>query len=175
MDLTGKISGISLDVLSRRPRITFTICETIEQLQMQHCEDLRQVERLSITIKPYRKKRSLNANAYAWQLITEIANVVRAPKEDIYLTMLKRYGQSELISVLSHIPINGFVKYYEETGESTLNGKQFKHYRVFKGSSEFDSREMAILIDGIVSEAQALGIQTETPEELARIKSLWGE
>lgn len=173
MKLTGKISGISTDVLCRRPRITFTICEPLEQ--MRHFEELRQVERLSISVKPYRNKRSLNANAYAWQLITEIANVLRAPKEEIYLKLLKRYGQSELISALAHIPINGFVKYYEEAGESTLNGKQFKHYRVYKGSSEFDSREMAILIDGIVSEAQALGIQTETPEELARIKSLWGE
>lgn len=173
MEMTGKISGVSIDVLTGRPRITFTVGERIEQLQ--HCNELRGLELLSITVKPYRKKRSLNANAYAWQLITEIANVIRAPKEDVYLRMLKRYGQSELISVLAHVPIGGFVKYYEEAGESMLNEKQFKHYRVFKGSSEFDTREMAILIDGIVSEAQALGIQTETPEELARIKSLWGE
>jgi hypothetical protein len=89
--------------------------------------------------------------------------------------MLKRYGQSELISVLAHIPINDYVKYYEEAGESTLNGKLFKHYRVFKGSSEFDTREMAILIDGIVAEAKELDIPTETPEEINRMKSIWGE
>ena len=40
-------------------------------------------------------------------------------------------------------------------------------------SSEYDTREMAIFIDGIVSEAQALGIDTRTPEELAEMKSLW--
>ena len=100
---------------------------------------------------------------------------MRTSKEDVYVEMLKRYGQSELISVLSHIPISQYVKYCEEAGESKLNGKLFKHYRVYKGSSEFDTREMSILIDGIVSEAQELGIQTLTPDELANLKSMWGE
>ena len=89
--------------------------------------------------------------------------------------MLKRYGQSEIISALAHIPISGYVKYYEEAGESTLNGKLFKHYKVYKGSSEFDSREMSTFLDGVVSEAKGIGIQTETPDEIARLKSLWSE
>jgi hypothetical protein len=104
-----------------------------------------------------------------------MGNVLRASKEDVYLQMLKRYGQSEIISALAHIPIGEYVKYCEEAGESTLNGKLFKHYKVFKGSSEFDTREMSIFIDGVVSEAKALGIQTETPEQIAKMKSLWGE
>jgi hypothetical protein len=87
--------------------------------------------------------------------------------------MLKRYGQSEIISVLAHIPIFEYVKYCEEAGESSLNGKLFKYYRVYKGSSEFDTREMSIFIDGIVSEAKELDIPTDTPEQIARIISLW--
>ena len=50
----------------------------------------------------------------------------------------------------------------------------FKHYKVYKGSSEFDTREMSIFIDGIVYEAEELGIQTMTPNEIARIKAAWG-
>lgn len=136
-------------------------------------EELSDAEKISIKIERYREKRSLNANAYAWKLITEIANVLRTSKDEIYLVMLKRYGQSEIVSVLSHIPIGEYVKYYEEAGESDLNGKLFKHYRVFKGSSEYDSREMAIFIDGVVSEAKSLDIQTKTPNEIANLKSLW--
>jgi hypothetical protein len=108
-------------------------------------------------------------------LIGDIADVVRASKDEIYLKMLKRYGQSELISALSHIPIEQYLRYYEEAGESQLNGKLFKHYRVYKGSSEMDTREMSVLIDGIVSEAKHLGLQTETPDTLARMKALWKE
>jgi hypothetical protein len=93
----------------------------------------------------------------------------------MYLEMLKRYGQSEMISVLSHIDIGGFIKYYEEAGESYLNGKLFKHYKVYKGSSEFSTEEMSIFLDGVVGEAKELGIPTETPEQIAKMKSLWGE
>ena len=130
---------------------------------------------LTIKIDKYREKRSLNANNYAWKLITEIGNRTRQSKDDVYFLMLKRYGQSEMISVMAHIPIGEYVKYCEEAGESTLNGKLFKHYRVYKGSSEFDTKEMSIFIDGIVSEAKDLGIQTDTPDQIAKMKALWGE
>lgn len=172
-ELTGKIQGLSQDFASRRITLTLTVNE--EAAAKNLYDELNGEEKLSIKIDKYREKRSLNANSYAWALLTEIANVVRASKDEVYLEMLKRYGQSEIISVLSHIPIGEYVKYCEEAGESKLNGKLFKHYKVYKGSSEFDSREMSIFLDGIVSEADGLGIQTMTPDEVARLKSLWGE
>lgn len=172
MKLTGKIAAVNIDFVTGTPQITFAVNEKSDV--MQAYDELNGVDLLTIDVKPYRKRRSLNANAYAWKLITEIADVIRAPKDTVYLQMLKRYGQSELISVLSHIQIKDYVKYYEEAGESELHGKLFKHYRVYKGSSEFDTREMAILIDGIVSEAKELNIPTETPDEIERMKSLWG-
>ncbi len=124
-------------------------------------------------VKPYRQKRSLNANAYAWVLINEMANRLRTSKDEVYQEMLKRYGQSKVISVLSEIDISRFVKYYEEIGKGHVEGKEFTHYRCFIGSSEDDSREMAILIDGIVDEAQELGIDTLPPTAVERMKALW--
>ena len=173
MILTGKITGALMDFATGKPKLELSVNEINAFKQLVN--ELKDKEKLSVEIKQHREKRSLNANNYAWKLITEIANVLRASKEDIYLLMLKRYGQSEIISVLSHIPIDNYVKYFEEAGESTLNGKLFKHYRVFKGSSEFDSREMAIFIDGIVSEAKELFIQTMTPNQIAEMKAMWGE
>lgn len=171
--VTGKITAVNIDFATGLPQITFAVNEKSDLLQGY--DALKGVDLLAIEAKPYRKRRSLNANAYAWKLITEIADELRISKDAVYLAMLKHYGQGELISVLAHIPIDGFIKYYEEAGESTLNGKLFKHYRVYKGSSEYDTREMSIFIDGIIAEAKELNIQTETPEEIARIKSLWGE
>lgn len=124
-------------------------------------------------IKPYRQKRSLNANAYAWVLINEMANRLRTSKDEVYQEMLKRYGQSKVISVLSEIDISRFVKYYEEIGKGHVEGKEFTHYRCFIGSSEYDSREMAILIDGIVDEAKELGIDTLPTTAVERMKALW--
>ena len=173
MILTGKITGALIDFATGKPKLELSVNEVNDFKQL--VDEMKDKERLSIEVKQYREKRSLNANNYAWKLITEIANILRASKEEIYLCMLRRYGQSELISVLSHIPIEHYVRYFEEAGESTLNGKLFKHYRVFKGSSEFDSREMAIFIDGIISEAKNLNIQTETPNQIAEMKARWGE
>ena len=124
-------------------------------------------------IKQHKEKRSLNANAYAWSLIGKIADALRTSKDETYLTMLKRYGQSEMVSVVSSIDVSGYFKYYEPIATTTLQGKEFTHYKVFKGSSEYDSREMAILIDGIISEAKELEIETLPPAEVERLKEMW--
>lgn len=173
IELTGKILDMSLDFMSGKPKLTVELNE--KQTAMSLYDELNKEDKLSFKISKFREKRSLNANAYAWRLLTEIGNILRSSKETVYLEMLKRYGQREVISVQAHIPIEGFIKYFEEIGESSTNGKLFKHYFVFKGSSEFDKREMSIFIDGIVDEAKALGITTETPEQIAKMKSLWGE
>ena len=171
MRATGKIVGANIDYKTNKPVLMLEVNERNDFEQI--VDELKDKDKLSIEVKQYREHRSLNANAYAWSLIGQIADVVRAGKDEIYLMLLKRYGQSELISVLSHVPIRNYVKYFEEAGESKLNGKNFTHYRVYKGSSEFDTREMSIFIDGVVSEAKDLGIQTETPNQIAEMKARW--
>lgn len=136
---------------------------------------LEQDKEKQYEIKEYKEKRSLNSNNYAWKLITEIANVMRLSKEEVYLEMLKAYGQSQMVSVLAEIDVSKYFKYYSEAGESILNGKKFKHYKVYMGSSEMDTRQMSILIDGIVQEAKQLGIETLTPAEISRLKEEWGK
>lgn len=121
-------------------------------------------------VREYKQKRSLTQNAYFWVLVNEIANVTKQSKDEIHLQMLKEYGQNEVFSIRSDIDVSRYLKYYEEIGKGKVNGKEFTHYRVFKGSSEMDSREMAILLDGVVQEAEQLGIPTLTPAEIARLK-----
>lgn len=124
-------------------------------------------------IKEYKQKRSLNANAYAWKLITEIGNIMNLSKEEVYLKMLENYGQSEMISIVSDVDITGYFKYYKLAGNSELNGKVFNHYIIYKGTSEYNTKEMSIFIDGVVQEAKQLGIETKTPEQLEELKRLW--
>lgn len=132
-------------------------------------------EELDISIKKHREKRSLNANALCWKLCTQIGNILRCSKDEVYISMLKSYGQSELVSVRSDINIKRAFKYFDEAGQSTLNDTVFTHYRVYIGSSEYDTKEMSILIDGIVSEAKALGITVMSERELSLIKDDWRE
>lgn len=127
-------------------------------------------ENKTYEIKEYKEKRSLSQNAYAWKLITEIANIERLSKEEVYLQMLKEYGQSQIVSMLSSISPIGYFKYYEEIGKGYISDKEFTHYRIFKGSSEFDSKEMSIFIDGIIHEAEQLNIPTLTKDDIERLR-----
>lgn len=126
-----------------------------------------------VKIDKHREKRSLNANAYLWKLVTEIGNILNKSKEEVYLQMLIDYGQSEMVSILSEIDVKGYFKYYKLAGTSLLNGKEFNHYKVYKGSSEYDTKEMRILLNGVVQEAKNLGIKTKDDIELERLVEEW--
>ena len=125
-------------------------------------------------IREHKEKRSLNANAYAWALMNEIGNKLSTSKEEIYLEMLKSYGQCATVSILANVDISNFFKYYEQIGEGNVNGKNFIHYKIYKGSSEYNSLEMSKLIEGIVYEAKQLGVPTLDELELNRICEEWG-
>lgn len=120
-------------------------------------------------IKEYKEKRSLSQNAYAWKLITELGNVLRKSKEEVYMQMLKDYGQSEIVVILSKVNLHGYFKYYDKIRDVKINGNIFTQYKIYKGSSEYDSKEMSVFIDGIVQECQNVGIETMTSYEIARL------
>ena len=126
-------------------------------------------------IKKYREKRSMSQNAYAWVLITKIAQSINPPmnKEEVYAEMLKRYGQGGIISVQKDrvSDVMRAFDYYVQKGEGEVNGKQFLHMMVYVGSSQYDTKEMSTFISGIVEEAKDLGIETLTPDEIARLRN----
>lgn len=126
-----------------------------------------------IKISKHREKRSLNANSYLWKLATEIGNKLNKSKEEVYFEMLVDYGQSEMISILSSINVKGYFKYYKLAGTSILNNKEFNHYKVYKGSSEYDTYEMNILLNGVVQEAKNLDIKTKEDLEIERLIEEW--
>lgn len=134
---------------------------------------LEQAKDKQFELKEYKEKRSLNANNYYWNLVTELGNVLKMDKEDLHFLLLQKYGQSEMISVVADVDMKNYLKYYTEAGESNLNGKTFKHYKVYKGSSEMDSKEMSILINGLVEECHIQGIETKTPAEINSLLERW--
>lgn len=132
---------------------------------------------LSVEIKQYRARRSLDANAYMWVLLSKMADVLRTTKDELYLEMLNRYG------VFTHIVVKpevvGRVKAEWRTvrnlGEVTINGKTGIQLQCYFGSSTYDSKEMTTLIDGIVDECHDLNIETMPDAEIQRLKESWGE
>jgi hypothetical protein len=137
---------------------------------------------LAIEISQQKKKRSLDANSYAWLLIGKIADIQRTSKEEVYIEMLKSYGQREkqLVSIIDNEEAIAMI--YRATnnhccvvGEGEVNGKAFKHLAILIGSSQYDTKQMGILIDGIVSDCKEEGIETMAPDQLAELKSRWGK
>lgn len=130
---------------------------------------------VEVTVEKYSESRTLKANAYLWVLVTKIANALRESKEDIYLDMLKSYGQGGAVSVEERFAqdFERTYKYREYLGASMLNGKLFNHYRFWVGSSEYTREEFSILLDGVVQEAKNLGIEVKSPEEIESIMREW--
>lgn len=126
-----------------------------------------------VKIVKHREKRSNNANSYLWELCTQIGNIMNLSKNEVYLQMLKDYGQSMLIPVKKGNKPNGFIKYYEFECSSQLNGKEADWYKIYKGSSEYDTYEMNILLNGVVQEAKNLGIKTKEDLEIERLIEEW--
>lgn len=124
-------------------------------------------------IKPYYKKRSLNSNAYLWVLCTEIANIMTLSKEEVYVKMLEDYGVSILVPLTVDTEPEKYFKYFSYFDKGNLNGKECIWYKVFKGSSEYDSKEMSHLLDGVVNEAKNLGIMTLDEIEIQEMLNRW--
>lgn len=133
---------------------------------------------LTLKISTYHKKRSLDANAYCWVLCTKLSEVLGTSKDEVYEEMLLRYGTMDedddgepiVVSLLSRIPVEKLGGHWKYMSSSM----QFNTYLKIKGSSEMNSKEMAKLIDGIVSECKDFGIETATPDELERMAQQWG-
>ncbi|MBQ9041466.1 MAG: hypothetical protein IJ111_01460 [Eggerthellaceae bacterium] len=121
-------------------------------------------------VKERKKGRSLTQNAYYWVLLNQLARKLGYSDTDVHGYMLREYGVCEVFSVRSDVPIEGYFRYYDVIGTGYVNGKEFKHVKVYKGSSEMDSAEFSHLLDGMRQECEAQGLPVMTPEEIARMK-----
>lgn len=121
-------------------------------------------------IKEHKEKRTLTQNAYMWSLINEIANKMRLSKDETYLKMIKDYSQSMLVTIRADIDVSKFFKYYDFEREAQISGVDFKIYKVYEGSSQMDKNEFRVLLDGVIQEAQQLGICTLTPDEINKLR-----
>lgn len=121
-------------------------------------------------VKERKPKRSLTQNSYYWAMLNNLSSVMRLDNERVHFLMLQRYGVYEVVSVRSDIDVSGYFKYFTEIGHGRTNGREFTHYKVFKGSSQMDSREFSVLIDGVRQECEDLDIPTLTRDEISRLK-----
>jgi hypothetical protein len=132
-----------------------------------------------LELKEHRERRSLDANAYCWVLIGKLAAKIGQNKSDVYREYIKEIGdnytvscfQKEAVSDMKRLWENDHLGRIAEEFQSKVDG--CTNLRLYYGSSDFDTKQMSRLIDAIIADCKENGIETATPEELARLKEEW--
>lgn len=132
---------------------------------------------LDLSLKEFKPRRSLNANAYMWALIGKIAEAMRISQDEVYHKVLCDYGTydtdggvTQILSIRADAKLTGWLYIHTKPIKTVdLEGKKFTHYALIKGSSDYNTKEMSFLLDGVIYEAKELGIEVMTPEELERL------
>lgn len=177
MRIQGKITDISLDYVMHKPRIVFQLTSQLDLLTDEF-NKLKEEELLDIEIGKHRQKRSTQANAYCWELISKIADIIGSTKEEVYRDYIHNKGIFRIIT-MSTDAVDTFKKIWQEKGlgwlceTSETNIPGLTDVVAYYGSSCYDTKQMSVFIDYIVQEAKNLGIQTESPEEIQRMKDMW--
>ena len=119
-----------------------------------------EVKQVSIEVE--KKKRSLNANAYLWSLINQIAIKLKSTDEEIYYDFLSKKGPKDYVAgQLEMKPIfERMYKIVEVVKDCTINQTDAVTFKLIRGSSKYDSKEFSILLDAVVDECKTLGIET---------------
>lgn len=182
MKFTARIKDIGRTLAG-----SLTITLESRQMDAAAATELSQADGLDVEIRKKRKKRSLDANAYYWKLASEVADALHVSKPYIHNYLLRKYGQIEIIDgqgVYIVLPdtesaqksVDEAQAYHLKPTSQVKPGKggaMYRTYMMLKGSSEYDTKEMSHLIDGLVSECKEMGIETLPPEELERMMAAY--
>lgn len=185
MQTQGTYSGIKF-LLDGDMDLSFRIPAAQKGRLLAAIDEITQagLPQLEITAKRKRKKRSLDANDYLWLLCTKIAEKLQdgktmVSKEEVYRRHIEAVGRYESLAIAEDA-VAHFCEIWQKNGigwrvrvvDSRLNGckKVFAYY----GSSVYDSREMSRLIDSVIEDCRALGIETMAEAELDSLLRAWG-
>ena len=141
-------------------------------------DELKEKE-VTVEIKRFSKRRSLDANAYAWVLIDKIAEKMKLKKTEVYRNCIKDIGgvstiicvKNEAVESLCHGWETHGIGWQYETMQSKIEG--CTNVILWYGSSVYDSAQMATFIQNLIQDAEDLGIPTITPEEQSRLIEQW--
>ena len=148
-------------------------------------------DKLSLEIKKYRQKRSIDANAYYWVLVTKLARVLETSNAEIHNILLSRYGFPEIIdgqlmrlslpeSEETEKRVKSAEEYHLKATTQVISGKDGKSYRTYilmRGSHGYNTEEMARLINGLITECKDAGFtdaEIATPNEKMQLKERYG-
>lgn len=172
--MRGKISKPYYNTFANRWAVELQFDRPPETIEKYVDKDL------DIELKIHREKRSLNANAYFHVLVQKIAAVQHVTHTEIHNQLIADYGFMD--EDIKNLILDNAIDWrrietlhLKPTSATRVmdNGRLYRVYIVMRGSHTYNTAEMSRLIDGTVSEAKELGIETLTPEQLENMKRSW--
>lgn len=146
-----------------------------------YIDSLDENKQYTLIIQEKKKKRSLNANAYAWVLLDKLAAVLHIGKTELYRSYIKEIGgNSDVVCVIDKA-LDDLRKGWEHNGLGWLTETMpskiagCTNVIVYYGSSTYDTAQMSRLIEMIVQDCKENGIETLTPAELQSMCDEWGK
>ena len=179
MKVSGRIVGANIGFMTNKPQLTLEVNELNDFRQL--VDDMNGCEKLTIEIKPFRARRSLDANAYAWVLMDKLAEKLNESKENIYREYIRHIGGNSEVVCVKNSAVERLCEGWSKNGigwqTDTMPSKieGCTNIILYYGSSTYDTAQMSRLLDLIIQDCKEQGIPTDTPDEIARLKALWGE
>lgn len=162
--------------MNRRQRITLEVVDGDFRPRFDKLKD----KDVSVTVSAFRKKRSLDANAYAWVLIDKLAEAMGLTKTEVYRTAIREIGGVSETVCVEQKAVEHLCELWEgrglgwQTEQLSSKIKGCVNVVLYCGSSSYDTKQMTRLIDLLVYECKALDIETLPPEKLDLMKREWG-
>lgn len=134
---------------------------------------------ISLEVKEWRERRSLDANAYMWALCNEIAIATNITKEEVYRRNILEVGVFEPLPIKEKA-LESFIRRWASKGtgwvveivdDSKLEG--YKRVNAYYGSSTYNTKEMTRLIDCVIQDAVSVGIQVMSEQERSLLLGEW--
>jgi hypothetical protein len=177
-ELTGRMLPPMSYYGMDKPVLALEVNENTETL-FQIFEELKSTEKLSIKITKHTKKRSLDANAYAWVLIGKIAEKTNVPRVDVYRDAIREIGGNYDVVCAQDKAVDSLCTAWQKNGigwiTDTMPSKleDCTNVMLYHGSSSYDTQQMSRLINLLVQDCEQLGIETKSPEELDSLLNSW--
>lgn len=177
LDTTGTIKDIDIDYETHKAKISLLI----DTKQLDIVEELKNDEKLNISLKKYRKHRSLNANSYFWKLLQELCELAEIDTVEEYKRRIKELGifrqfkiEKDNIKTFEKMWTAQGIAWFCEIADTTYIGDtEFKIINAYYGSSSYNSKQMARLIDGVVQDCKVYGIETKPKNEIDSLLRSW--
>lgn len=134
---------------------------------------------VDVTVKKWHPARSKDANSLLWELCTRIAKAIGSTKEEVYRRNIREVGEYtplpikvEAVCDFERIwSAHGIGWFIDVVDDSKIPG--YKLVFAYQGSSTYDTKQMSRLIDNVMQDAKAIGVETEDPNKIKSLLEEW--